>query len=167
VSPSRKKPALLPVGRAEVRREGREVQIWALGPLLAEAETLASRLAEVSGASVGVVNARFAKPLDRELLVAQAPEARLFVTLEDHVRTGGFGSALLETLADEGWSRPVERIGWPDHYIDHGDSDKTLRAAVGLDPETLFASLRARLEELFGDRLEVTDPAEGDYPVHR
>jgi len=165
--PVKEEPALLPVGRAEVRREGREVQIWALGPLVAEAETLASRLAEVTGASVGVVNARFAKPLDRELLAAQATEARLFVTLEDHVRTGGFGSALLETLADAGASRPVERIGWPDRYIDHGDSDKALRAAEGLDPESLFLSLRARLEALLGVHLEVADPAGDDCPVHR
>jgi len=97
---------------------------------------------------VGVVNARFAKPLDTALLREQAAGARLIVTLEDHAVAGGFGSAVLEALSEiqtpsspaETQTRipPVERIGWPDQYIEHGTSQKILRAAHGLSPDDIF-----------------------------
>jgi len=136
------------VGKAAIVREGREIQIWALGPMIQEAESLASRLAEVSGWSVGVVNARFAKPIDSDLLRSQARQAQLFVTMEDHVRTGGFGSAVLEDLADAGFPTPVERIGWPDRFVEHGNSNTDLREAFGLDPASIFQQVSKRLETL-------------------
>jgi 1-deoxy-D-xylulose-5-phosphate synthase len=144
--PLKEEPRPVPIGKAAVVREGSDVQIWALGPMVSEAEALASRVAEVSGLSVGVVNARFAKPIDSDLLRSQAAGCRLVVTLEDHVRTGGFGSAVLEDLADAGVAVPVERIGWPDRFVDHGDSDAKLRADHGLDPNSLFERVLARLE---------------------
>ncbi len=148
--PVKETPEVLPVGKAAVVRKGADVVIWALGPMVAEAETLASRIAEVTGLSVGVVNARFAKPIDSDLLRRQAADARLIVTMEDHVRNGGFGSAVLEDLSEAGITTPVQRIGWPDRFVDHGDSDKDLRAANGLDPASVFGEVSRRLEALSG-----------------
>ncbi|KAF0095761.1 MAG: 1-deoxy-D-xylulose-5-phosphate synthase [Puniceicoccaceae bacterium 5H] len=140
---------MLPIGKAEVVKKGREVQLWALGPWVQEAEKLAAYLEENSEhLSVGVVNARFAKPIDRELLTAQAEEAQLVVTLEDHTVVGGFGTAVLEAVSEAGLPVPVERIGYPDAFVDHGDGVKDLRASVGLDNETLQRRLLQRLHAL-------------------
>jgi len=141
-------PAAVPIGQAEVLREGSQVQIWALGPLVAEAHALAERLAAEHSLSVGVVNARFVKPLDRELLLSQAGSASLIVTMEDHVLAGGFGSAVIETLQDANISAPVERIGWPDTFVEHGSSVETLRAAYKLSPEDNYQRVVARWKSL-------------------
>jgi 1-deoxy-D-xylulose-5-phosphate synthase len=100
------------------------------------------------GLSVGVVNARFIKPLDRELLFSQAKSAQLIVTLEDGVLSGGFGSAVLESLSEEGLSTPVHRIGWPDRFIEHGTDAAILRASVGLAPDQMLAGIRKKLATL-------------------
>jgi 1-deoxy-D-xylulose-5-phosphate synthase len=131
-------PATLPVGRAEVLQEGSNIVIWALGPMLAEAHRIAARLAQEENLSVGIVNARFVKPLDRALLLRQAAVVPLFVTMEDHVIDGGFGSAVLETLQEAGGGTAVERIGWPDKFIEHGSSVDGLRAAHGLAPDDIY-----------------------------
>jgi 1-deoxy-D-xylulose-5-phosphate synthase len=131
-------PATLTVGRAEVLSEGSNIMIWALGPMLAEANQIASRLAKEENLSVGVVNARFVKPLDRESLLRQAAAVPLLVTLEDHVIDGGFGSAVLETLQEAGCKTAVERIGWPDKFIEHGSNADVLRAAHGLAPDDIY-----------------------------
>ncbi|MBC2602407.1 1-deoxy-D-xylulose-5-phosphate synthase [Puniceicoccus vermicola] len=146
--PIKKEPKILEIGKAEVIRQGQDVQIWALGTMISEAETIASRIAEISDLSVGVVNARFAKPIDSALLQEQAKSAKLIVTLEDHVRTGGFGTAVLEDLSDAGIPTPVERIGWPDQFIEHGNSNKDLRQAFGLDPQSIFDRVNQRLEAI-------------------
>ncbi len=146
--PVKDAPAVLPLGKAEIIRKGVDIQIWALGPMIPEAENLASRIAEVSDLTVGVVNARFAKPIDSELLREQAAQAQLIVTMEDHVRTGGFGSAVMEDLSNAEITTPVERIGWPDEFVEHGDSDKDLRKRFGLDPSSIFNRVHLRIDRL-------------------
>jgi len=146
-------PALLPIGKAEVIRQGEDVQFWALGPWVAEAVDLAEELQAESGLSIGVVNARFAKPLDVDLLVQQASSVKLFVSFEDHVITGGLGSAMMEALQDKGILLPVERVGYPDAFVDHASSGADIRATVGLDPVSLKQRLRARLSQ-HGQALE-------------
>jgi len=131
-------PATLPVGRAEVLREGSDIAIWALGPMLAEANRIAACLAKDEHLSVGVVNARFVKPLDRELLFSQAAVVPLLVTMEDHVLNGGFGSAVLEALQEGGSRTTVERIGWPDKFVGHGTNVDDLRAANDLAPDEIY-----------------------------
>jgi 1-deoxy-D-xylulose-5-phosphate synthase len=131
-------PAILPVGRAEILRVGFNIVIWALGPMLAEASRIAARLAVEEHLSVGVVNARFVKPLDRALLLRQAAVVPLLVTMEDHVLEGGFGSAVLEALQAADCQAAVERIGWPDHFIEHGTNADELRAVHGLGPGDLY-----------------------------
>ena len=142
---AKESPTLLPIGKAEVVREGADVQFWALGPWVSEAVRLAEQVAEPSGLSCGVVNARFAKPIDADLLLRQAASARLIVTLEDHAVEGGFGSAVLEALSLNGQPCRVLRIGYPDRFIDHGSSVDDLRTAAGLDHASLLTRIQQAL----------------------
>jgi 1-deoxy-D-xylulose-5-phosphate synthase len=140
--PLKQAPVVIETGRAETVRQGEDVVIWALGPMVAEAQRLAERLEDEEKVSCGVVNARFVKPLDETLLKRQAAEGSRIVTMEDHVLSGGFGSAVLEALESAGFQVPVERIGWPDAFVDHGSSVDELRAAHGLDFESILERLR-------------------------
>ena len=133
-------PALLPVGKAEVISHGTDVAIFGLGPMIAMARELASRL-EAEGVSAAVINPRFIKPLDLEVIERYARRASAFVTFEDHVLNGGFGSAMLEALGQLGLSVPVVRIGWPDRFIEHGKVDQ-LRARYGLTAEAAYTQLQ-------------------------
>jgi len=126
-------PEMLPIGKAEVIEDGADVVFLGLGALLPMAVTAAAKVRQ-AGYSAAVINPRFVKPLDRDLLARYAKRACLFVTLEDHVLMGGFGSAVLEALSDMGLEVPVERIGWPDQFIEHGNVDK-LRARYGITAE--------------------------------
>jgi 1-deoxy-D-xylulose-5-phosphate synthase len=141
------KPALIPIGKAEVLSSGTEVSLWALGTMVQDAEKIAAHLA-TQGISATVVDARFAKPLDKELLLAHAGSHRLIATLEDHVLPGGFGSAVLETLQDAGLDTPVERIGWPDAFVGHGSSVEHLRSANGLSFGDMLSRIERRLEKI-------------------
>jgi 1-deoxy-D-xylulose-5-phosphate synthase len=141
-------PVTLAVGHAEVLREGSNIMIWALGPMVQDALRLAERLAREEHLSVGVVNARFIKPLDRTLLLSQAAVVPLIVTMEDHVLAGGFGSAVLEALQEADCATPVERIGWPDKFVEHGSSVEILRAAHGLAPDDIARRIKDRYRKL-------------------
>lgn len=140
------KPRLLELGKAEILREGDDLVLWALGPMIQDALEISDRLKLEDGLSAGVVNARFIKPLDRALLLSQAAENRLIVTLEDGVLSGGFGSAVLEALSEAELATPVHRIGWPDQFIEHGSDIPTLRAGAGLTPEDMLAGIRKKLK---------------------
>jgi 1-deoxy-D-xylulose-5-phosphate synthase len=130
-------PQILAVGKAEVIEDGSDVAILGLGPMIALARELGLRL-ERDGFSAAVINPRFVKPLDRDLLEAYARRVAAFVTFEDHVRMGGFGSAVIEALEEMGCQVPVVRIGWPDQFIEHGKIDD-LRAKHGLTVEAALA----------------------------
>ncbi len=114
--------------------------------MVADAQVLADKLAAETGLSVGVVNARFAKPIDATLLVEQAKSAKLIVTLEDGAVTGGFGTGALEVLAEHGVRTPIVRLGWPDRFVGHANDVKTLRAANGLSPDQMLATVKAALK---------------------
>lgn len=137
-------PAALPVGQAEVLKQGSNIMIWALGSMVQDALALAARLEAEDGLSVGVVNARFVKPLDRALLLSHAACIPLLVTMEDHVLSGGFGSAVLEALQEADCPAAVERIGWPDTFVEHGTSQDILRAAHGLSPDAIHRRVADR-----------------------
>jgi 1-deoxy-D-xylulose-5-phosphate synthase len=126
-------PRVLPVGKAEVIADGSDVAILGLGPMIALGAELKARL-ERDGYSAALINPRFVKPLDREMLERYARRVAAFVTFEDHVKMGGFGSAVIEALQEIGSSVPVVRIGWPDQFIEHGKID-ALRARYGLTVE--------------------------------
>ncbi len=131
----------LEIGKAEPLRKGEDLVIWALGPMVQDALKLANKLSAEAGLSVGVVNARFAKPLDSKLLQEHARNVKLVVTMEDHAVTGGFGSAVLEDLQEAMIATPVCRIGWPDCFVQHGDGNEDLRAANGLSPDDIEARI--------------------------
>ena len=132
-------PQSIPVGKAEVLADGSDVAIIGLGPMVALARGLAASL-ERDGYSAAVINPRFIKPLDREVLARYASRVAAFVTFEDHVKMGGFGTAVIEALDEMGLSIPVVRIGWPDQFIEHGKIDE-LRARYGLTVEAALAQV--------------------------
>jgi len=149
-APLKHAPDVLPIGRAKRLQKAGPIDIWAIGAMMADAEKLAARLSD-HGLDAGVVNARFVKPLDTAMLEESARAARLVVTLEDHVRTGGFGSAVLEALSEAGIACPVERIGWPDAFVEHGSSVGKLREAYGLDGDSILEKVLTRYHSL-GDQ---------------
>ena len=136
--PTKPEPEVLPIGKAEVLQAGMDIQVWALGSMVPDGRVLAQALAARTGASVGLVNARFAKPIDTALLSDQATRARLFITLEDGVVTGGFGTAVLEHLSEAAPAARVLRLGWPDCFVGHASDVATLRAAHGLSPSQML-----------------------------
>jgi 1-deoxy-D-xylulose-5-phosphate synthase len=125
----------LPVGKAQLRREGKSgLALLAFGALVAPAQSIAERL------DATLVNMRFIKPLDEDLIVALAARHRALVTIEENVVLGGAGSAVGEVLASEGLQLPLLQLGIPDRFIEHGSRDGCL-AAAGLDAASLSASV--------------------------
>lgn len=128
----------IPWGKAQVLKEGRDVTILTAGPCVADALEASNRLA-VEGISCGVVNLRFLKPLDVDLLKSLIPKTQGFVTLEEHALAGGLGSAVREAL--EGESVPIRSIGLPDHFVEQGPVE-FLREKYGLTPEKITSTVR-------------------------
>jgi 1-deoxy-D-xylulose-5-phosphate synthase len=143
-------PTPIPVGRAELLREGGDLLVVGFGPIVMRALTAADALAG-EGWSPTVINARYAKPLDRELILAHARGKALVVTVEESVVTGGFGSGVLEAIAEAGLADPTLRaipvriVGLAaERFVDHG-SVSDLRHLVGLDVEGLARQMREAL----------------------
>jgi len=136
-------PVALEIGKAEVVKDGREIAIFGLGNMLAEAERLAKML-EAEGHSAAVINPRFAKPVDAGCVSLYGKRCELMITMEDHVLAGGFGSAVLECLNAQGIDVPVVRVGWPDEFIEHGKPE-ALREKHGLTAEVALERVRALL----------------------
>ena len=125
----------LPIGKAQLRREGKSgLALLAFGALVAPAAQIAERL------DATLVNMRFVKPLDEELIVALAARHRALVTIEENATQGGAGSAVGELLSAEGVQVPLLQLGIPDRFIEHGSRDSCL-AAAGLDAAGLAASV--------------------------
>ena len=127
----------LPFGKGEIRRQGKRIAILTFGTLLYPALQAAEKL------NATVVNMRWAKPLDVELLLQVASEHDSIVTLEDGSIMGGAGSAVAEGLAAVGIVRPMLQLGLPDTFIEHGDPAK-LMAMHGLDTAGILASIEKR-----------------------
>jgi 1-deoxy-D-xylulose-5-phosphate synthase len=132
-------PQPLPVGKAQILSDGSDIAILGLGTMMPLAEELRGRL-DREGFSAALVNPRFVKPLDREMLARYAKRVAAFVTFEDHARTGGFGSAVMEALEEMDCHVPVVRIGWPDQFIEHGKVD-ALRQKHGVSVEEAWSQL--------------------------
>ncbi|RIK97772.1 MAG: 1-deoxy-D-xylulose-5-phosphate synthase [Proteobacteria bacterium] len=130
----------VPIGEAELLRDGDQVLVLALGTLAHVALEAAHALGE-DGISAAVVNARFAKPLDVRRIVALAQKCRAVLTVEEASYAGGFGSAVLEALAEAGVTVPVQRLAIPDRIVEHGDPD-AIRAALGLDAQGIARAAR-------------------------
>ena len=113
--------------------DGTDVALVGLGSLFEMAERTKALL-EARGLSVALINPRFIKPLDGALLESYARKCRVLCTFEDHALLNGFGAGVIEHLHNSGIHTPVERIGWPDTFIEHGKPDM-LRNLHGLTAE--------------------------------
>jgi len=138
----------LPIGVSETLREGADLSIVAYGTLVGPALEAAEALA-AEGIGATVVNARFAKPLDAERLLALAARTPRMLTVEEHVTAGGFGSAVGELFDERGAKVELEILGVPDEWVDHG-AQKLWRKHFGLDAEGIAAAVRRRWPHLAG-----------------
>lgn len=136
-----REPVML--GKSEWIYKEDGVCILALGGMMENAEK-ARDILKAEGTHVSLVNARFVKPIDREMIIECAGTHSLIVTIEDNALIGGFGSQVLECLASEGIEKEVLCLGIPDRFIHQGSVDR-LREELGLDPEGIAGSIRAKL----------------------
>jgi 1-deoxy-D-xylulose-5-phosphate synthase len=141
-------PKRLEIGKAEILRDGGEVAVLAYGSMVYPSMEAAKNLAK-TGIETTVVNARFVKPLDAELILALAQSKRLIVTVEEAYLAGGFGSAVMELLEENGMLDTVKivRMGVPDRIVTHGDA-KLLLAKYGLDADGIYNKVKETIEVL-------------------
>jgi len=137
----RKDLVALPLGKAEVKLQGKRIAVLAFGSMVAPAVAAGQAL------NATVVNMRFVKPIDSALLEQLAATHEAFVTVEEHVVMGGAGSACAEALAQAGIAKPILHLGLPDRFIDHGDHALLLKLE-GLDAAGIEASIRGRFDDL-------------------
>jgi 1-deoxy-D-xylulose-5-phosphate synthase len=158
-------PEALPIGKGELLKEGTDVAIMAVGVSVWQAFQAAERLSR-EGVSTAVVNARFVKPLDRELIVDVARKVQYVVTVEEGCRMGGFGSAVLEALSDAGVTDVATKIlGLPDWYIEQGPQD-LLRERYGLTAEGIYHSVKELIGTAAGARERFQTAALADHLPH-
>ncbi len=137
------KPSQLVVGQGEKLREGQDGVIFAVGVLITEVLAAAELLA-ADGLELAVVDPIFLKPLDKDLLVAEAERTGFVFTVEENALQGGFGSAVLELFSEQGVNVPVRRIGLPDKFVEQG-SQTELRERYGLDVKGIVATIKGAL----------------------
>ena len=137
---TQKEMQALPLGRGEIRRKGEKVALLAFGSMLKPCMEAAEEL------NATVVNMRFVKPLDDDLVESLAADYKLLVTIEENTIMGGAGSAVVESLKSKGIAIPVLQLGLPDIFIDQGDPAQML-ADCGLDKTGIIKSVRLKLSE--------------------
>jgi 1-deoxy-D-xylulose-5-phosphate synthase len=133
-------------GKGELIQSGKDILLIGIGSMVETAEQVAEELAE-KGLSVGIINARFVKPLDRELILQEANKVKYVATIEENVKTGGFGSGVLELFSENKVMKPTLIFGIPDWFVRYASRDDQLEMA-GLDVNTIRDKL-----------LEFMDPA--------
>ena len=140
----------LEIGKGEVIKDGSDIAILAYGHTV-DGAMMVSNMFEKEGVSVAVINARFAKPVDKDLIVQYAKSTRCLITIEEHSLKGGFGSAVLEALQEEKvCSVPVKCIGLGDIVLEHGAPGKQ-RKDLKLDPEGLFDTIGSFYGSVLGN----------------
>jgi len=139
-------PKKIEIGKSEVLREGEDLAIIAYGSMVYPALDAAENL-DKDGIDATVINARFVKPLDAEMILSIAKSHRLIVTVEEAYLTGGFGSAVLELLEENGMQDQIKvvRMGVPDRIVTHGDA-KLLLAKYGLDADGIYTKVKETVE---------------------
>jgi 1-deoxy-D-xylulose-5-phosphate synthase len=135
----------IPIGTWEKLKEGSDIAVIACGDLVYPSLSAAQELEE-EGISCSVINGRFIKPMDREMLIETAKHANCILTVEENVVMGGFGSGVMEALSEEGITIPLKMLGMPDTFVPHG-MQKTLRAKIGLDREGIKKVIRQWLKK--------------------
>ena len=131
----------LPIGESETIREGRDATILAVGSMVTPSVEAAEAL-EAENYSIGVVNMRFIKPLDRKCIDRVCKQTKRIVTVEENAIMGGFGTAVMEYLQEAGYTDvSIQRLGLPDHFIDHGKRSVLLHV-LGLDSTGIIKTIR-------------------------
>jgi len=136
-----KKPSkieAIPIGKADILKEGKDILILTIGPIAYEILEVAR---ELGGINPTVIDARFVKPLDEETILSFSAKSKKIITVETNTVSGGFGSAVLELLNRESLKREVLRIGIPDRFIEHGEKDK-LFESINMDKKSLKNRIR-------------------------
>jgi 1-deoxy-D-xylulose-5-phosphate synthase len=134
----------LAVGKGEVLREGLDLAVIAIGSTVNTALAAAKRLAE-EGLNIKVINARFVKPLDEELILKTAATIKKIITIEENMLQGGFGSAVLELLAEKGVTGVrVKRLGIPEEFVKHATQAQQ-RHKYGINEEGIIRTIREML----------------------
>jgi 1-deoxy-D-xylulose-5-phosphate synthase len=138
---------LLPIGRGEVVQRGRNALLVCFGPIIHNALAAAAKLEAERGITCTVINARFAKPLDTELLAQELPNYPVVCTIEDHALEGGFGSAVVEFANDQGiqLQTPIKRMGVRDEFVPHG-SQTEQHAMNGYDVKSIMEYVVAHVK---------------------
>ena len=140
------KPEALPIGKGELLKSGNDITLVAIGVTVCQAVEAAARL-EQEGISAAVVNARFVKPLDGELIREVSQKSKCLLTIEESSRMGGFGSAVLQYLSDEGmYNLPTKCLGLPDWYIEQGPQN-LLREKYGLTADGIYQQAKQLFEK--------------------
>ena len=132
----------LEVGKGEILKEGNDLLILGVGPILYDA----MRAVEELNASATIINARFAKPIDENMIIQYAQKFNKIITLEEGTINGGFGSAVLELLSASGIKSDLKRIGIPDEFIEHGKQDIQKKLA-GIDKESIKLAINELLSK--------------------
>ena len=135
----------VPVGKGRKLRDGSDLAVLTIGPIGNDVEEAISSVAADAPCSIAHYDMRFLKPLDEDILHEVAQKFHRIVTVEDGVRQGGLGSAVLEWMSDHGYSPSITRLGLPDKFIEHGEVSE-LRKIVGLDVASIKAVLTAQLQ---------------------
>src|SRR5208283_847701 len=131
----------IPLGTWEALRDGTDVCLIGCGPVVYACLDAAAELEREDGIHCAVVNGRFAKPMDRKMLVDFASRTERILTFEENTIVGGFGSGVMEVLSEEGIVRPVRRVGLPDRFLSHSPQS-LLRQDAGLDTEGIKRTVR-------------------------
>jgi 1-deoxy-D-xylulose-5-phosphate synthase len=138
-------PKPLKIGKAEIIEEGKDILIIAIGAMVYPALEAVKRLRE-ENIEVALINARFVKPLDEELIVSLSREIKKVITIEENVLDGGFGSAILELFEKHAlFNLKVKRMGIPDKFVQHG-SQNTLRSKYGLNEKGIIKAVKELLD---------------------
>ena len=136
--------APIELGKSELIHEGKKVALLAVGSMVKTALEVREMLKE-DGINATIVNARFVKPIDTEVLDAISKKHSLFVTMEENVRSGGYGEKVLEYMNSQYPSKKVRSITLPDAYIEHGNVDE-LKKEIGLDAAGIYETIRTELK---------------------
>ena len=135
------------IGQAELISEGTDLTMIAIGSMVLPAQRIAQQLQEDLSLKIAVINARFIKPLDEQLILSEVSKSKTVITLEEGTIRGGFGSGILELLTENNMFIPCLRIGIPDEFIVQGSIPELFKE-IGLDDQSICSRITSWLKEI-------------------
>jgi 1-deoxy-D-xylulose-5-phosphate synthase len=131
---------IVEIGKGRIIKEGKDIAVITLGPIGNVAKRAIAKAEQQSGKSIALYDLRFLKPLDKDMLNCIGKNFNKILTIEDGVRKGGMGSAILEFMSDNGYNPVIKRIGLPDNFVQHGNITQ-LHEICGLDEDSICEDL--------------------------